>query len=108
MPLRRTSNDWYPNVRSPGTGIPPPSVCTSGVQIIAAVLLATASLGPGDEIGLSTNAALDLGEDECFHLNHVVPLALRRRRRHREASTLALSDGAVAADTGDGNFELVG
>ena len=51
-----TPTDSCPRVRSLGTGSAPLTVCTSEVQISAAVVLTIASSGPGVGIGFSTTS----------------------------------------------------
>src|SRR5689334_11942055 len=49
-----TPTDSWPSVRPSGTGSAPLTVCTSDVQIRAAVVLTIASSGPGSGMGFST------------------------------------------------------
>jgi len=49
-----TPTDSWPSVRPSGTGSAPFTVCTSEVQISAAVVRTIASSGPGSGIGFST------------------------------------------------------
>jgi hypothetical protein len=53
-----TPTDSWPSPRPSGISIAPRTVCTSEVQIRAAVVRTTASLGPGRGMGFSTTPAL--------------------------------------------------
>src|SRR5436305_14763686 len=81
-----TPTDSCPNVRPGSTGSAPFTVCTSEVQISAAVVRTTASSGPGTGIGFSTTA--------------VSPTLLITNARIVAAICVVLSAGMAGGDAG--------